>query len=618
MNCEYRVERWSLPGAFTGALEREGDGLEEHEVPVGFDGDKIGVEDDATASSMPLTALEQLHHALETMQTHYFELWLGTWPEAIDWTAAVVGTYMSSTLHSLTRSLEYVLEASSNSPRTSPIPIEGQRIENEINKYFSQSVAYYFGENAFEIRTQAYDDMLWVVLGWLENIRFIDLHSAAHYKKTEGDDDEEKKPTWYGLQFRNAFAHRARVFYNLASDGWDTSLCGGGMVWNPHLEPYKNAITNELYISASTAMYLYFPGDDNDSPFLTSSDQPFASSNPPTPDFTTPLLTHPPQDPRFLTAARTAYTWLKSSNMTNALGLYTDGFHIHNWTHTSPGTAKCDNRNEMVYTYNQGVLLTGLRGLWESTGDLAYLEDGHALIRNVINATGWKDVQGHVDATSGLLSPAASAAITHAPWSGLGRAGILEESCDASATCSQDGQTFKGIFFHHLTEFCEPLPAVPRIPGKTWRADPWFKGLHRSSCREYAVWVTYNAQAALRTRRKGMFGGWWGQGVEGAGRAAGGRSQGLGKGAVDYRNGAFGTGNVRDEWVWGVERGKRLDWERVRERDRERDPNDMGRGRTVETQGGGVAVVRAMWEFIRNYEKEEKDVGPNPDPDFDL
>jgi hypothetical protein len=27
------------------------------------------------------------------------------------------------------------------------------------------------------------------------------------------------------------------------------------------------------------------------------------------------------------------------------------------------------------------------------------------------------------------------------------------------------------------------------------------------------------------------------------------------------------------------------------------DPNDRGRGRTVETQGSGLAVVRAMYEF---------------------
>jgi hypothetical protein len=37
------------------------------------------------------------------------------------------------------------------------------------------------------------------------------------------------------------------------------------------------------------------------------------------------------------------------------------------------------------------------------------------------------------------------------------------------------------------------------------------------------------------------------------------------------------------------------------------DPNTRGRGRTVETQGSGVAVTRAMWEFLRRYEEDDDD-----------
>jgi hypothetical protein len=29
-----------------------------------------------------------------------------------------------------------------------------------------------------------------------------------------------------------------------------------------------------------------------------------------------------------------------------------------------------------------------------------------------------------------------------------------------------------------------------------------------------------------------------------------------------------------------------------------RDLNDRGRGRTVETQGGGISVLRALWEIV--------------------
>ena len=34
------------------------------------------------------------------------------------------------------------------------------------------------------------------------------------------------------------------------------------------------------------------------------------------------------------------------------------------------------------------------------------------------------------------------------------------------------------------------------------------------------------------------------------------------------------------------------------------DLNDRGRGRTVETQSGGLAVLRAMWEFSRLAERD--------------
>jgi hypothetical protein len=37
-----------------------------------------------------------------------------------------------------------------------------------------------------------------------------------------------------------------------------------------------------------------------------------------------------------------------------------------------------------------------------------------------------------------------------------------------------------------------------------------------------------------------------------------------------------------------------------------RDVNDRGRGRTVETQSSGLAVVRAMWLFVKWAEEGER------------
>jgi hypothetical protein len=504
-------------------------------------------------------------------------LWLGKWPSCIDWTGAVLGTLVSATLFSLSRSLEYVLPLQSEQTT-----IQGQRIENEINKYFSQSVAYYFGEDAFSIRTQANDDMLWVVLGWLESVRFVKLHSKAHYPANS------QEGAWYGQQFVPAFSHRARVFYDLAAKGWDTKLCGGGMNWNPHLTPYKNAITNELYISASMAMYLDFPGDGNDAPFVSDVDQNKNKQFEQEWKAELPSRARP-HDPVYLSNAVEAYHWLKNSNMTNEKGLYVDGFHIRDWSGTNDtGTGNCDVRNEMVYTYNQGVLLSGLRSLWEGTGQRMYLEDGHALVRNVIAATGWK-------------TPTARSS----DWNGLGRNGILQEICDEAGTCSQNGQTFKGIFFHHLTLFCEPLPIIPAVPGKTHSADPTIAGLHAASCRDYTTWVAWNAQAAMSTRdSKGRFGMWWGAHVGSSDLQR--RELNIPAGAEDYRNEGLGDRNI-----WGG------DWDDEGTSVHEHtltspeslnasDINDRGRGRTVETQGGGVAVVRAMWEFFRSTQDSEQ------------
>lgn len=521
---------------------------------------------DIKADTVLPAALPALLEALDVMQSNFFQLWLGTWPDAIEWTAAVMGTQISASLNALTRSTDYNgLHGLSTLASNTTID------ENLVNRYFSHLLAFYFGENSFALRGQAYDDMLWVVLGWLEAIKLINVHSDLHYTSAEGTEPLEG---WYAKQFIPSFAHRVRIFYELASKGWDISLCGGGMIWSPYLAPYKNAITNQLYISASVSMYLYFPGDDNPSPFLARERNLPNGQSP-------PAKAH---DSKYLDAAVEAYKWLTSSNMTNSQGLYVDGFHIHGFRggrNGSLGTGQCDVRDEKVYTYNQGVLLSGLRGLWEATGAQSYLEDGHKLISNVISATGW-----HTRDTEAPRS-----------WAGIGRDGILEETCDANGTCNQDGQTFKGVFFHHLTTFCAPLPVGDR-DGVFYRADKELASLHRQSCQGYRPWIHHNARAAYGTRdREGKFGMWWTYGLWRGDCAPNIENLTVPDEGTDYRN----NGVPKDE-IWrlpddhtsrpleltSAKQGSPVfsnDW----------DPNDRGRGRTVETQSGGVAVLRALY-----------------------
>ncbi|BDD59845.1 hypothetical protein MPDQ_002430 [Monascus purpureus] len=544
------------------------------------------------------TILKELLYALNVMQDDYFELWQGTWPTSIDWTAAVLGTHVSATLSSLASTSESIL-ASVLSPGDGNAGDELDSImsrhvfefENLLSHFFDHLASFYFGENAFGVRNQAYDDMLWVVLGWLENIKLQDLHSELRY--TSGG-----RQAWHASQFRDPAAHRARLFYELASEGWNSFLCDGGMIWSPYLTPYKNAITNELYISASIAMYLYFPGDPIDSPFVLAD----ASDE-------------YPHNPAHLQAAIKGYRWLKNSRMIGRGGLYGDGFHISGWESADkPGTRRCDVLNTMVYTYNQGVILSGLRGLWLANGSQEYLYDGHELIQKVMKASGWPD-------------------IFNKGWMGLGRSGIIEEACDSHGSCSQDGQTFKGIFFHHLTEFCRPLrPQEERFlsssPVSPFTTDDdttgWQDGFnwHQSQCRTYRTWIEHNAKAALVSRdTDGKFGTWWGRPYrqfdpDGDDDIV--NSSFLPPGAVDYRNddeilealrasnppSRVSESGFRNTRQPGEKRAESQEtWKHhppTRNQKMETSPgdyNDRGRGRTVETQSGGVAVLRALYQW---------------------
>jgi len=528
---------------------------------------QISSHDDGCARA--ITPLSPIEEALRVMQDEYFEIWIGAWPTATDWTAAVVNTIVTSTLTTFSGYLHHVWRTSTLDQSAS------SRMEDQIDLYFAHNTAFYFAENAFNIRNEAYDDMLWVVLGWLESVKFLNEYSELRKVRLDGGCN------WHGSQYIAAFSHRARIFYDIASRGWDTKLCRGGMTWNPHLIPYKNAITNQLFISASIGMYLHFQGDDNRSPYMMNAAE--ASD----------LYPAHPHDQRYLNAAIDGYQWLKESNMTNELGLYVDGFHITDWSReNTTGTGKCDERNEMVFTYNQGVVLSGLIGLWEATGEVQYLEDGHQQVRNVINATGW----------TGTDEVNIIAQDTR--WQGLGRSGILEDYCDHKGECSQDSQTFKGIFFDHLVRFCKPLNQ--RFAGQD------LASLHRRSCLGYGIWAEYNAHGALRNRdSKGRFGSFWGDldtnmdPVE------------LTVGAVDYRN----DKTILDSEAWSVlsmsgeyslltqlegqsqilssARSIKHDTGQTARMADANGINDRGRGRTVETQASGLSVLRAAWELNR-------------------
>ncbi|KAJ6593883.1 glycoside hydrolase family 76 protein [Mycena capillaripes] len=170
----------------------------------------------------------------------------------------------------------------------------------------------------------------------------------------------------------SAYLNSALTVYNIIAGQWDNT-CGGGVWWST-AHTYKNAITNELFLLASATGAINFP---NQAPFLANANKVWA--------------------------------WLKSSGMRNSNGLWNDGL-------TQDGT--CKNNGQTTWTYNQGVIASGLSALSAVTGDKTLLTEAEITL----------------DATIKLLTTN----------------NILRESCDNAASggsvCNQDQQIFKGIW----------------------------------------------------------------------------------------------------------------------------------------------------------------------------
>lgn len=123
----------------------------------------------------------------------------------------------------------------------------------------------------------------------------------------------------------------AQTIFARSLDGWDDA-CGGGLWWNEK-QDYKNAITNELFLTLAALLAARLPGQRD-----------------------------------YRDWALREWEWLHASGLIGASGLVNDGL-----------SAACANNGGVTWTYNQGVILGGLAALHELTADQAYLRQGEAI-----------------------------------------------------------------------------------------------------------------------------------------------------------------------------------------------------------------------------------------------
>ena len=94
---------------------------------------KLQVSADATQ------ALDDAFAALSVLQNDYFDANNGTWPTAIEWTSAVVGTVVSGMLSTMTQAISEE---------------HWKQKENLIASVFAQVSHSFFGQEAEDIKTQ--------------------------------------------------------------------------------------------------------------------------------------------------------------------------------------------------------------------------------------------------------------------------------------------------------------------------------------------------------------------------------------------------------------------------------------------------------------------------------
>ena len=155
------------------------------------------------------------------------------------------------------------------------------------------------------------------------------------------DDNQWWALAWvaaYDLTAEERYLAAARTIFAATVDGWDAT-CGGGLWWNTDRR-YKNAITNELFLTLAALLHQRTPGDQ-----------------------------------LYLDWALREWEWLRDSGMIGTAGLVNDGL-----------TAECANNEGITWTYNQGVILGGLTALHQITGDHGYLRQGEAIADAALRA----------------------------------------------------------------------------------------------------------------------------------------------------------------------------------------------------------------------------------------
>ncbi len=187
---------------------------------------------------------------------------------------------------------------------------------------------------------------------------------------------------WWALAWLDAweftgeqkYLDMANIIFDDITTGWSDQ---GGLYWKKGMD-FRGSISNGLAMTLATRLHL--------------------------------AGTETVNGKSALLWATTIWDWMIDSQLLDANGNIQDGIRFENGQ---------ESIKENIYTYNQGVVLTGLVNLYKITGNVHYLESAHSLVKATLeNLT-----------NSGLV--------------------LVEKICEPDQ-CNPDAKQFKGIFMRHL------------------------------------------------------------------------------------------------------------------------------------------------------------------------
>lgn len=195
------------------------------------------------------------------------------------------------------------------------------------------------------------------------------------------------------------------IFDKYLDTKWDTTKGGGGVLWKLSGDNYRATISTQLYMSIAAMLF--------------DADQE--------------------KNKDYLKKAEKAYEWLWTfEGLRSSAGLFYDGFHLGEKSGDKPEIATG------LYTYNQGVALSGLGLLYKHTKDEKYLKSGTDLVGAMFSKDGMSD--GLV-----IAENCDKDVINTLKDKNNGKGGLYNY-------CNEDQSYFKGVYMKHLMYFLRNIP----------------------------------------------------------------------------------------------------------------------------------------------------------------